>query len=230
MKKSKDPFNTPETLFARLHTGCADDWHNYVNHRFVRGIADASLPETYFRNYLIQDYLFLVHFARAWALLIYKADNLADMRFAVKILDALINEEIELHVKYCAGWRISRQELDTAEEAVANLAYTRFVLDCGAAGDTLDLYVALMPCVVGYAVIGKHIIESPATKMAGNPYKDWIEMYSGDDYQSLAQEAVQHLDDLAASRLTPVRFQKLAQIFRKATQLETGFWEMGLNT
>jgi len=37
------------------------------------------LPEQCFRHYLVQDYLFLIHFARAYALAAYKSETLADI-------------------------------------------------------------------------------------------------------------------------------------------------------
>ena len=43
-------------------------------------LATGELPEACFRRYLVQDYLFLIHFARAWGLAIYKSDQLAEMR------------------------------------------------------------------------------------------------------------------------------------------------------
>jgi thiaminase/transcriptional activator TenA len=45
-------------------------------------LADGSLAEAAFRHYLVQDYLFLIEFARAYALSVYKSPKLADMREA----------------------------------------------------------------------------------------------------------------------------------------------------
>ncbi|MED5360546.1 MAG: thiaminase II, partial [Pseudomonadota bacterium] len=70
------------SLFERLKATCAKDWKRYTHHDFVAGIADGTLPEAAFRHYLIQDYLFLIQFARAYALAVYKSDKLADMRQA----------------------------------------------------------------------------------------------------------------------------------------------------
>jgi thiaminase/transcriptional activator TenA len=64
------------SLFARLRAAAADDWEAYTGHEFVRRLADGSLPEECFRHYLIQDYLFLIHFARAYALAAYKSETL----------------------------------------------------------------------------------------------------------------------------------------------------------
>ena len=66
------------------------------------------------------------------------------------------------------------------------------------------------------------------TRRDGNPYADWIAMYSGDEYLDVVRESVGHLDRLAASRLGEGRFAQLAHTFRQATRLEIGFWDMGL--
>ena len=229
MKQNFYFFNDPETLFGKLRLACAEEWNAYCNHAFVRCLGDATLPEKCFRYYLEQDYLFLIHFSRAWALAVYKADTLTDMKAAATSLNNMLNYEMALHVKYCAGWGIDEQDMEKIEEARANMAYTRYVLDCGLAGDILDLHVALAPCIIGYAVIGKSLVNDPATKLEGNPYKDWIETYAAEEYQNVARTASKRLDDLAASHMGPGRFESLVKTFRQAVSLEIGFWDMGLN-
>lgn len=228
MTSATDPLDAPDTLFARLRTACASDWHDYTEHAFVRGIADGTLPEACFRHYLLQDYVFLIHFARAWALAVYKADSLADMRAASTMVHAILDHEMALHVACCAEWGISEPQMEQAEEARANMAYTRFVLERGLAGDVLDLHVALAPCALGYAVIGRRLAADPATRRDGNPYSAWIDMYSGEEYLDAIRVSVGQLDRLGESRMGEGRFETLAHTFRQATRLEKGFWDMGL--
>jgi thiaminase/transcriptional activator TenA len=191
-------------------------------------MAEGRLPEASFRHYLAQDYLFLIHFARAYGLAIYKAERLADMRAAADTVKALLDVEMSLHLDYCRGWGMSEADIVAEPEAMATMAYTRFVLERGMAGDILDLYVALAPCVVGYGEIGRALAADPATRKEGNPYLAWIEMYAGEEYQEVAQSAVAQLDNLGADRLTEARESALARTFAQATRLEAGFWEMGL--
>lgn len=54
-------------------------WERFVNHPFVLGLGNGELPLESFKGYLIQDYLFLVHFARANALASYKAKTMEDI-------------------------------------------------------------------------------------------------------------------------------------------------------
>ena len=68
------------TFFDRLRAAASAEWQAFTEHEFVRRIADGTLSEAAFRFYLVQDYRFLVHFARAHALLAYKADDVADLR------------------------------------------------------------------------------------------------------------------------------------------------------
>src|SRR6478736_1002472 len=158
-------------LFGRLVVAAGAVWPAYTRHDFVLQLARGDLPETAFRRYLVQDYLFLIHFARAWGLAIYKSDALGEMRRAQRLVAATLDVEIGLHIDYCRGWGLSEPAMASEPEAAATIAYTRFVLDRGAAGDRLDLEVALAPCIVGYAEIARERMADPATKRDGNPYR-----------------------------------------------------------
>jgi thiaminase (transcriptional activator TenA) len=217
------------TLFDRLVAASGATWHCYTRHHFVLRLAAGNLPEAAFRHYLIQDYLFLLHFSRAWGLAIYKSDTLAEMRRAQSLVAATLDVEIGLHIDYCRGWGIDIVAMAETPEALATVAYTRFVLDRGLAGDRLDLEVALAPCIVGYAEIAAERMADPATKLAGNPYKSWLDVYAGAEYQALAEEAKAALDEQFARRGGEGRFPALAATFAAATRLEADFWQMGLD-
>ena len=232
MAPSIDP--SPDSLFDRLKASCLETWDAYVGHDFLAQLASGALPEACFRHYLGQDYLFLIHFSRAYGLAAFKSDGLDDLRQAAATLDALINGEMRLHVGYCARWGLSEAEMAALPEAEANLAYTRFVLETGLSGDLLDLLVALAPCVVGYGEIGARLLGDPATRLDGNPYRDWIEMYGGGEYREVVDGALVQLDRVAAQRIgsdieASGRWPSLRATFRTATRLEVGFWDMGLN-
>jgi thiaminase/transcriptional activator TenA len=223
-----------DSLFGRLKESCAADWQAYTRHAFVRQLGAGSLPETCFRHYMIQDYIFLNHFARAYALAVYKSETIEDMRQAAATLDALLNAEMSLHVRVCAGWGLSEADMLATPEHPANMAYTRFVLERGLAGDLLDLLVALAPCVLGYAEIGLWLKADPQTRLEANPYRGWIETYGGEDYLAVAHDAAAQLDRVAGLRIgadVPAsgRWPSLATTFGAATRLEIGFWDMGLD-
>ena len=205
-------------------------WDGYVNHRFVIGLSDGTLPRKEFLNYLRQDYVFLEKFARAWALAVVKALDLEEMKAAVTIVNALIHDEMQLHVKFCRSNGIDELELSRTEEAPANLAYTRYVLETGYTGSFLDLMAALAPCVFGYGEIGRQL----AQKSTNDTYIDWISTYSSSEYQELCGTVGSLIDRAVSLRLgeqayeTPIWIE-LCEKFKIATKLEINFWEMGKN-
>lgn len=215
------------SFFERLKIEASGEWRAYTEHPFTNGLADGSLPEAAFRHYLAQDYLFLVEFARAYALLVYKSPKLADMREAAAGLSAILDVEMNLHVKLCAGWGLSASDLEQTSPAVEMLAYTRYVLDAGMRGDLLALRVALAPCVIGYAEIATRLASCPDANAATNPYRVWIAEYADVPYQEVATKARAHLEHLADLYATPAREAELIAIFKEATRLEADFWEMG---
>ncbi|HDZ39283.1 MAG TPA: thiaminase II [Marinobacter sp.] len=214
--------------FEELKKSCQAEWRAYIEHSFVQQLGDASLAPEAFQHYLKQDYLFLIQFARAFALAAYKSPTLSDLRQAKEGLQAIVDVELDLHISYCKEWGISEEELAHIPEARATLAYTRYVLDTGNRGDLLDLHVALSPCIVGYGEIANWLNRRSETiRGEKNPYDAWIAMYESDEFQQAMQAEIYWLDEQLAD-VSPSRFGQLTRIFSDATRLEIDFWEMGL--
>ncbi len=209
--------------FERLRNSAGPLWTEFTGHPFVRGLGDGTLPIPAFRRYLTQDYLFLIQLARAYALAGYKAQGLANLRAAADGCAAILGE-LPLHVSFCAGWGLDEPGMAAEPEALETVAYTRFVLDCGAAGDLLDLYAALAPCVLGYAEIGPQLAAQP---VPDNPYALWIATYAGPDYQAAAGTTRSMLDRLWTERGGDTRAADLQVTFNTAVRLEAAFWSMG---
>lgn len=215
-------------LFERLKADAAPQWSQYVEHEFVRQLGTGALPLTAFKHYLVQDYLFLIQFARAYALGIYKSPTIADMHQSLEGVKAILDVELDLHLELCGSWGMSRTDIESAPEDTPTLAYTRFVLDAGMAGDLLDLQAALAPCILGYAEIGAALQKGGAAR-DGNPYTRWINEYGSDAYQDVAKGFGEWMDKTGEIYLTEARYARLSSLFEKACRLETGFWQMGLD-
>lgn len=214
--------------FALWRTAAGESWQAYTRHAFVEGMRTGTLPRAAFLTYLQQDYVFLIHFARAWSLAVVKAETLDEMKAASTTVHALLHFEMDLHICSCAAAGISRQDLEATREAPENLAYTRYVLEAGYSGDFLDLLAALAPCVLGYGEIGARLLRDSAE----TPYRDWIETYGGEDYQQLCRATGALIDTAVMSRLGPdaqslPRWKGLEQRFATATALEAAFWGLG---
>ncbi|QUJ70302.1 thiaminase II (plasmid) [Photobacterium sp. GJ3] len=213
-----------------LIQACDKDWYAYTHHTFVTQLAKGDLSQQAYLHYLKQDFLFLKHYARAYALAIFKAKTLEEMRRPLPSLEALIGSEMHHHISYCQQWGLTESDMEAEAEDVGTVAYTRYVLDTGMAGDLADLFTALAPCAIGYAMIGERLIHAPDTLETGNPYYSWIAMYGGEEFQQSVQQSILFLNQLLADiPIASSRGQQLIHIFRTATRMEVAFWQQGLN-
>lgn len=207
------------SLFERLKQQAGEIWDAYIKHPYVMAIEDGTLTPAVFQEYLLQDYLFLIQFSRAYGLAVYKSRTLEDMKYGLNGLKAILEQEITLHEKYCHDWGI--ENLNNIVPNSATIAYTRYVLDVGIQGDLLDLHVALSPCVVGYWEIGMSLAQKTDIS---NPYASWIAMYSSREYQEVAETAINHLQDLGDRYHAIHKLDQLQEIFNTATRMEAAFW------
>ena len=217
-------------VFKLLKEENKENWMLYTKHDFLKKLSQGILKEEKFLNYLIQDYLFLIQFSKAWSLAILKSDNLEEMKIAASTVNDLINFEMELHISLCANYGISKSDLENADEENQNIAYTRYVLELGYSGDLLDLLSSLAPCVLGYGEIGINYKNSnPKISM----YQKWIDTYSSKEYQDVCKNVSNLIDQAFMLRLgdnfvSTYKWKKVNKIFNKATLLEVDFWNMAM--
>ncbi len=222
------PFGAEGGLYRRLTSACATHWQAYAWHPFVQRLSDGSLPLAAFQRYLIQDYLFLIHFARAKALAVFKAESIQAMQDKAAAIQAIL-AETSMHLRYCESWGIPQAEVLATPESAETVSYTRYVIDRGLAGDILDLEVALAPCTVGYAEVALRILADPRRKAVDNPYQSWIDTYVDPAYQAMASAAAARIDALGVSHGGEARFATLSATFAEAARLEARFWQQGLD-
>ena len=217
-------------IFKLLKEKNKENWILYTKHDFLKKLSAGTLKEEKFLNYLIQDYLFLIQFSKAWSLAILKSDNLEEMKIAASTVNDLINFEMELHISLCANYGISKSDLENADEENQNIAYTRYVLELGYSGDLLDLLSSLAPCVLGYGEIGINYKNSnPKISM----YQKWIDTYSSNEYQDVCKNVANLIDQAFMLRLgdnfvSTYKWKRVNKIFNKATLLEVDFWNMAM--
>lgn len=216
-----------QPLVSQLVSSGFGEWERFVHNPFVQELGHAVLPLAAFKHFLTQDYLFLRQYANIWAMAASKAGSFS----AIKTLSSrtlIIVDEVELHVNFCAKWGISRHQLEReTTESRATLAYTRFVLDVGRRYAASELLVATLPCILGYAEVGRNLaLAYPKAREQGNPYADWIETYSHERFQQGAVDAVDVLESLVEEEaIAPARLRTLQDIFHSAVKLEQGMWD-----
>ncbi|KAK8922314.1 putative hydroxymethylpyrimidine/phosphomethylpyrimidine kinase 2 [Metarhizium anisopliae] len=224
--------SAPKLEYLLQRPDVKDAWETFVYHPFVMALGDGTLPLESFKGYIVQDYLYLVHFSRANALAAYKSKDIESIGRANKIVGYIIHE-MQLHVNYCKQFGISEEEIQATEE---KQAYTRYVLDVGQSEDWLALQMALAPCLLGYGAVAQMLHSHRLTRTKDNIYWPWIQNYVAEDYTSAVRlgsadifappSGMPELLEKHMRLQSPSRVEELIKIFIHGTKMETGFWEM----
>ena len=104
----------------RLYNCIKEIWDSYNSHPFVKGISDGTLPIESFRFYMIQDHLYLMQYAKVFALGVIKAREEKYMRAFAKMIDEILNTENAVHQNYLRKLGISADDIKNAKMSLAN--------------------------------------------------------------------------------------------------------------
>lgn len=199
-------------------------WQQNHTHPFVEELGQGTLDKEKFRYFMVQDYLYLVQYAKLFAVGAVKAEDVETMGAFAKVMDVTMNEEMSLHRQYAKKFGITEQELEQAEPAPTTLAYTRYMLHEGQNGGLAELLAAVLPCMWSYAEIGRKLSTWPGA-LEHELYGEWVQMYSDDEFQQLADWGISMLDRLAENKPEAEK-RKIENIFLTTTRFEYLFWEM----
>jgi thiaminase/transcriptional activator TenA len=199
-------------------------WRNELQHPFVRGLADGSLPVQRFRFYLRQDYVFLIDYCRVFALAAAKARELKVVELFANLLHDTLTTEMDLHRAYCRRLGIAPDELARTAAAPVTHAYTRHLLTAAYSGSIAEIVAAVLPCQLGYAELGAALVRD-YRDWTGSPYADWIRMYSAAEFAAGASQLRTLLDDLTRG-WPEASLEPLEALFLTSSRYEYLFWEM----
>ncbi|MBW4613162.1 MAG: TenA family protein [Desmonostoc vinosum HA7617-LM4] len=179
-------------LSNQLWTANQDLAQACLEHPFVQGIANGSLERWKFAYYVGQDAFFLQAFARAYSLAAAKAPDWIGFTIFHNLVGGVV-EELRLHESYAAQWGVN---LHSVEPGAATRRYTDFLLATAWSGDVGITAAAMSPCMRLYAFLGKQLADGG---IPNHQYTDWIRTYSSADFQPLAQQLENLVDNYAAA-------------------------------
>lgn len=209
-------------------------WNEYVEHRFTRMLGAGTLPTENFLRFMIADYHYLKYYARAYSLLAAKSHSFPAIQSALNPVTNILLE-ISTHRSLCAKFGVSAEEMERSSESAATLAYGCYLVDVGMRGDASLLLIALLACLLGYGEVGLYLkkeAEDPSSPvhLEGNPYREWIEDYSGEHYQGAVRSGLETIEKMA--QLVPPsegRLKEWREVWERCTWLERNFWDSAMD-
>ncbi|WP_198805634.1 TenA family protein [Leptolyngbya sp. BL0902] len=183
-----------------------------LQHPFVQGIGDGSLDRAKFAYYVGQDAFFLEAFARAYSIAAAKAPTWEIFQVFHDLTTGVL-EELNLHGSYAQEWGV---DLATVTPGYATRQYTDFLLNTAWGADPGTTAVAMSPCMRLYAFLGQSLATTQAQPHA---YTAWIDTYSSDQFEPLAQR----LEELVNAQA--VNNDLIQRTYRYAMVCELNFFE-----
>ncbi|MPZ48809.1 MAG: thiaminase II [Dehalococcoidia bacterium] len=212
----------PERFSDQLHALTEPIWRAQHEHPFVRGIGDGTVDRRQFAFWVRQDYLFLIDYARLFALATARAPDIEMMTAFARLAHETLTTEMALHRDYAAGFGISAAELEAEQKAPATQAYTDFFLRTATLGEYAELVGALLPCMWGFSEIGREL------KRRGVPEEplsaQWVETYASDEFAELAGWC-RDIFDRVTQGVSETQRRRVSEAFLTSSRHELRFWD-----
>ncbi|WP_343337153.1 thiaminase II [Terrisporobacter petrolearius] len=200
-------------------------WDEYLKHPFIVEMGKGTLDKEKFRNYLVQDYLYLLDYAKVYAMGLIKSDDVNHMKFFKDSVNGIMEDESATHIAYLKELGEDIKTLQRHKLKLENENYTNFMKSVALTGDIQDLIIAVLPCAWSYYYIAKEMKEIYKDNLENNYYAAWIDSYSCEEYRMCAKENIDLANELCKN-IDDNKKEKLKEIFIKGSLYEMEFWQM----
>ncbi len=194
-----------------------------LDHPFIKGLTDGSLPRESFQFYVVQDALYLREYARALSILAARAPRDEWIIMFNEHAAGALRVERSLHDGFFKDFGLSQQDVDATALAPTNLAYTSYLLSVAYRAPFHEALATVLPCYWIYWEVGKEL----ERKGSPNPlYSRWISTYASEEFGALVRAAIEATDITAAS-VQAADLEAMRRHFITTSRYEWMFWEMG---
>ncbi|MBN9619087.1 MAG: thiaminase II [Actinobacteria bacterium] len=191
-----------------------------LEHPFLRGLTDGTLPQAAFRHYLAQDALYLRDYARALAVVGARASSPVDAAMFARHAAETAVVELALHETLLPELGV---DLDGVTSGPTTTAYTTYLLAAAFGGSYAEGVAVVLPCYWIYQRVGAELVE----RGSPNPhYQRWIDTYAGDAYAQTVAEVLAAADRLGTG-LSPDDERRARRHFVVTSRYEWMFWDAG---
>ncbi len=211
-------------LTEELYESAKEIWESYLTHPFIEGIKNGTLEKEKFRFYMIQDYRYLLEYAKVFAFGVIKAKDENLMRTFAGFVHSILDGEMKIHKEYMKRLGITSEEIKNAKSSLTNQAYTSYMIDVANAGDALDILVAVYSCQWSYQFIGEHVAKVEGT-LEHPFFGQWVSGYSSKEFAKVTEEMTDYINSLGKN-ISEEKIDYLKEIFVNCSRFEYEFWEM----
>lgn len=198
-------------------------WDKCTAALFVQDMKDGKLSVENFKEYMIQDSIYLKNYARVYGKAIYHAETLKEIQLYYSILNFVTDAESVVRLNYLRQFGTTDDEIEFIDLLPENRNYIDFLFEIAERGNGCEILMAVLPCMLSYSYIFRKLADEPESRKS--KYWDFIQDYADDRYAESCREWCDFADKKCGS-LSEADRKKLGGIFEKASYLELDFWNM----
>ena len=198
-------------------------WDKCIATMFVQDMKEGKLAIEDFKEYIVQDSIYLKNYARVYGKAIYHAETLREIQLYHSILNFVTDTESVVRLNYLRQFGMTDDDIEFIDPLPENRNYIDFLFETAERGNGCEILMALLPCMLSYSYIFRKLADEPESRES--KYWDFIQDYADDRYAEGYKEWCDFADKKCVS-LSEADQKKLGSIFEKAGYLELDFWNM----
>jgi thiaminase/transcriptional activator TenA len=207
---------------VELWSAIAPVYSRTLEHPFLKGLSDGTLPRARFRFYLLQDAQYLGAYSQALNVLAAKAPREEwAITLATHAVDALRTER-QLHESILRSYGVTEKEMREAAAAPSTLAYTNHLLAAAYQRPFGEALAAMLPCYWIYREVGKELKKRGSSDAH---YRRWIEQYADPAYGKAVEQVLAMMNQEARNMPAASR-ARAVDLFLTSARYEYMFWDM----
>lgn len=193
-------------------------YNKILEHPFVKELAAGTLPKEKFIFYLQQDALYLDNYCRVLTHIASRLKNKEHMERFLKFAADGVAVENAMHQVFLKGHGAGNGM------SPSNLLYSS--LQSAQSEQPVEVEAAsILPCFWVYREVGLHIAKQSSPS---NPYSQWIDTYSGPEFEQSNNQAIEICNSLAQNASNETR-ELMTSMFTLCTRMEWMFWDSAYN-
>lgn len=194
-----------------------------LEHPFLTGLTDGSLPIDRFAYYIAQDASYLRDYARTLALVAAKAPREPDVAMFAAHAHGAIEVESQLHAGFVRDLSAEHAQVLVTPVSPTTLAYTSYLLRVCSQGDFAEALSAVLPCYWIYAEVGSALLERSSPQPL---FARWIETYGGDEFGAIVAAVLDTVDAVGTS-VSAAKVAAMREHVLTTSKYEWMFWDAG---
>ena len=207
-----------------LYEAAQDLWGEAADKPFVREMALGTLDEKRFRNYMIQDYLYLLDYIEILNIVRSQTGDECLRKFLQSVIKETENETYRVHIPHMRKIGVSDAEIEEAVRVPVISEYTGYMREQTREHGVLAGLTALLQCSWLYAYIGEKMTAEHSEEIAVSPYRFWFDAYTCKEYTDANRMWIDVLDR-ETEGINSDTAMLLKKIFRKCAEYENTLWD-----